>query len=82
MQNSSAATLHLTIDVQQNVTVLPRCLQILSRRGFILTTLTTEQLPDGEARLVCSAEGPRDWHDAIPGLLEKLVDVRSVGVQA
>lgn len=78
MNNQNPNTIHLTITVAQNRNVLSRCLQIFSRRGFTLTNLTTEVLDNDETILHCSLHGPSDWHDALPQLLHKLIDVKKV----
>jgi acetolactate synthase regulatory subunit len=71
----SHSTLRLKIGAYNNRTVLPRCLQILSRRGFRLTTLLTREIRHGEVELHCILEGPSEWHESIPELLNKTVDV-------
>ena len=69
--------LHLSITARQNQTVLPRCLQILSRRGFTLLALETTRIDDIFVSLEISCTGPARWHISIVGLLEKLVDVQN-----
>ena len=71
----------LRLEVQQSTTVLPRCLQILSRRGFVLTHLKTTET-DTSAVLMLTVRGPVRWQQALPRLLSRLVDVNAVSVVA
>lgn len=73
--------LYFEVVAKKTVTVLPRILQVLSRRSFLLEELSTEALPDGMVRLSCAASGPVRWFESLPGFLEKLVDVKSVTVK-
>jgi acetolactate synthase regulatory subunit len=75
MQNTH---LHLKITVRQNRTVLPRCLQLVSRRGFVLKALLTQQRQPAIAQLHCTLYGPTRWHGSIPLLLNKTTDVLAV----
>lgn len=70
--------LNLDITVQQNRTVLARCLQICSRRGFTLVSLHTETHNQHEATLHCQLHGPANWHAPLPLLLARLIDVKNV----
>lgn len=74
----SKYNLHLRITVNQNKTVLPRCLQILSRRGFVLKALLTYEISPAIAQLHCAVQGPERWHEVLPQLLSKAVDVLAV----
>ncbi len=66
--------LDLRLTVHDVVTVLPRCLQILSRRGFRLTQLVSTQ--EGAIRhLTCTIEGPVRWHGSIVLYLRRVHDV-------
>lgn len=80
MMNTSdnEETLDLLLTVRQSVTVLPRCLQILSRRGFVLTKLVTEKTKEGDTVLHFTVSGPKRWHKQLVRLLERLVDVDKV----
>lgn len=80
MQHITGATLDLDITVVHNVTVLPRMLQVISRRGMVMTKLSTDQIAGGRAVLHCSIESPVRWHKTIAPLLERLIDVESVVV--
>ncbi len=75
MDNLPNLELQLELTIRPGVTVLPRCLQILSRRGFILTKLTSRRQPGGLIILECIVEGPKRWHTPIITLLERLTDV-------
>lgn len=75
MVTKELTELHLRLTVQQGVTVLPRILQILSRRGFTLTDLTTKPHANGTATLLLTTVGDSHWHDAVPHLVSRLVDV-------
>lgn len=77
-ETEKRADLALHILVLQSVTVLPRCMQILSRRGFTLLRLDTEHAADGLAVLRCTVRGPERWHDQLTSLIERLTDVVSV----
>lgn len=70
--------LQLAITVRQNHTVLSRCLQVFSRRGFTLITLTTKELDNGYAILHCTLIGPPHWHNTLPQLVHKIIDVKKV----
>lgn len=70
--------LKLQLTVRQGVMVLPRCLQVLSRRGYQLTVLQTRQGDDGDAVLYMTIEGNIRWHKDIAALLERVIDVRFV----
>jgi acetolactate synthase regulatory subunit len=74
----SSVTLCLT--VRQSVTVLPRCLQILSRRGFTLLELSTEPTDGGFAKLTMVVKGNRSWHSALPHLLQRVIDIKEVAM--
>ena len=80
MNDQQTHTLQLAITVKQNRTVLSRCLQTFSRRGFTLTALTTKNLEDGDAILHCTLHGPQSWHTTLPQLLHKLIDVKKVEI--
>ncbi len=77
---------HICLDItcQPATTVLPRCLQILSRRGYMLTHLETLPAAQGDRQasdtvvMRCTLHGPERWHEALLPLLERIVDVRSV----
>lgn len=72
--------LQLDITARQNVTVLPRILQVLSRRGVILHGLHTQKLDDRTVLLRCIIETPVAWRHSLPSLLVRLVDVQSVQI--
>jgi acetolactate synthase regulatory subunit len=74
-------TLELQLTVRSSVTVLPRCLQVLSRRGFVLLELSTEQTENAQMVLHCTINGPVRWHEPLVRLLERLVDVERVTVK-
>lgn len=80
MQTTDVLPLKLTLTVRNTITVLPRCLQVLSRRGFMLVSLRTDDSGD-TALLRILVVGPKHWHAAVPELLSKLVDVQSVTVE-
>ena len=72
-------TLELTVVGKQGVTLLPRCLQVLSRRGCMVTKLTTEPAADDQlVRLRLDVQAPTKWEVALPGLIERLHDVEAV----
>jgi acetolactate synthase regulatory subunit len=73
--------LQLRVTARQSVTVLPRCLQILSRRGYILTELTTEPVDDSTVVLTLAVEGQARWHDSIVNLLSRVVEVDDVTLE-
>lgn len=66
------------VTARQGVTLLPRCLQVLSRRGYIIQNIRTDDNPDGSVTLHITARGPDRWHNAVPDLLNKLTDVTDV----
>lgn len=68
----------LEVIVRRSVTVLPRILQVLSRRGITLETLQTTYLGADTAVLQMSVVAPLKWHGSIAGLITKLVDVQKV----
>ena len=70
--------LHLKLTVRNSRMALPRCVQALSRRGFVLRALLTQELDHATVQLRCTLEGPIHWHDAIPRLLQKNIDVLAV----
>ncbi len=70
--------LYVSITAQCNTSVLPRCLQILSRRGFMLTELQTEQFGTSQIIMHCTLLGPDRWHSSLIPLLERVVDVIGV----
>jgi acetolactate synthase regulatory subunit len=78
MNEHHSQDLKLRITVKQSQTVLPRCLQILSRRGCTLLELSTEDLGNGAVVLHCVISAPPQWRVALPALLEKSVDVKKV----
>lgn len=80
MQAPTRTTLYLNITVAQNVTVLPRILQVISRRGLILTSLVTTPQQDGSSVLACTVQTPERWQGTIAPLLERLHDVILVEV--
>jgi acetolactate synthase regulatory subunit len=62
MTHKEQTEIRLVITVRQGVTVLPRCLQILSRRGFTLVSLSTSAYEDGTATLMMDVVGePRRY---------------------
>ncbi|MDB5181808.1 MAG: hypothetical protein JWP13_571 [Candidatus Saccharibacteria bacterium] len=71
----------LVLRVRQSVTVLPRCLQNLSRRGYIVLELSTKTVDATTAKLTMTIEGEQRWHSALPHLLSRLVDVEDVTVE-
>lgn len=79
--NIQTTPLDLQLTVKPNTTVLPRCLQILSRRGYMLIDMKTEVKSNGDAVLLCHVSGPASWHQSIGGLLLKLTDVKAVTVK-
>jgi acetolactate synthase small subunit len=81
MTHNHKTTMTLYVTVRQSITVLPRCLQILSRRGYKLLDLTTEPIDDSVARLKMVVEGYSSWHDALPHLLHRIVEVDEVTVE-
>ena len=66
------------LTVEDSTMVVPRMLQVLSRRGFVLRSLSTDQLDDGILKLQCTVEGAAQWEKTLPGLLHKLVEVHSI----
>lgn len=67
----------LSIVASDDHMVLPRILQIMSRRGCRLTQLKTE--PQGsEIRYTCELVGDEKWNDLLPLLIAKLPDVKEV----
>lgn len=72
--------LQLDITARQNVTVMPRILQVLSRRGVILHGLHTKKLDNHTVLLHCILETPVAWQHSLPSLLVRLVDVQSVQI--
>ncbi|HEX8182267.1 MAG TPA: hypothetical protein VF575_01545 [Candidatus Saccharimonadales bacterium] len=74
-------TCTLVITAKDTMTVLPRCLQILSRRGCKLTALTTGTLPNAEVVMRCTILAPGRWQEPLIKLLERIVDVRHVELE-
>ena len=74
----NTTTMQLIITAKQGVTLLPRCLQVLSRRGCIITKLETESATNGAVMLRADVQAPAKWQSVLPGLLERLHDVESV----
>jgi acetolactate synthase regulatory subunit len=70
--------LNLSLTVMQNSTVLPRCLQVLSRRGYVLCKLDTIPMGNGQAQIHMTVIGDATKHQSIPGLLARLIDVVEV----
>lgn len=70
--------LHLKITAAASHTVLPRCLQVLSRRRFTLKALLTRDLSPSQIEMHCTVQGPLHWHDSLPGLLTKTAEVYNV----
>ncbi len=68
------------ITARHNHTLLPRILQILSRRGCTLIRLDTQPIGGDMARLNCTIQAPERWHGSLPGLLLRLIDIESVEV--
>lgn len=68
----------LYISAYPSVTLLPRCLQILSRRSFTLNGLQTETQEDGTILLHCDVTGPEQWEKPLIHLLARCVDVIAV----
>jgi acetolactate synthase regulatory subunit len=81
MKPADISLLHLKLTVRQSVTVMPRCLQILSRRGYIVNKLLTEPIDDTSAVIRLSVIGQQRWHTAIPHLLSRIVEVENVTVE-
>lgn len=81
MGNDSRNTIQFTITGRQGVTLLPRCLQLLSRRGFIVHEIRTNPLGNHKVEIFLSAEGDSKWNAAVPHLISRLVDVDSVRVE-
>ncbi len=69
---------NLIIDAKQNVTLVPRILQILSRRGYTLEELKTIQISGTDIRLKLMASGDPRWHDQLIRLIGRLIDVTTV----
>lgn len=78
MPQHECSSVMLVVTVKNNVTILPRLLQILSRRGVTLTELRTETLSESRAKLHCTLMVPEQWHSSLSSLLLKLVDVEAV----
>lgn len=78
--NAEELTLHLQLETSLNPMAIPRCLQVLSRRNFTLEELTSYRNGSGGVQLNMRIHGPTHWHAKLPGLLEKLPDVRSIQV--
>lgn len=76
MDTNTQLTLHIT--ATPSLTLLPRCLQILSRRGFLLTDVTTENVSDVAVILHLAVVGPLRWHQPIVSLLGRVVEVSAV----
>jgi acetolactate synthase regulatory subunit len=70
--------LQITITARRSTTVLPRCLQILSRRSYILTGLRSTWPDDSTIVMECTLTGPERWHAAVVSLLERVIDVQAV----
>jgi acetolactate synthase regulatory subunit len=81
MPTETKTTLKLRLTVRQGVTVLPRCLQVLSRRGYILTGMTSRKAGATVSVLSLTLEGADRWHAAIPHLLSRIIDVDEVQVE-
>ncbi len=73
-------TIKLRIQVKQNVTVLPRILQVFSRRSIVMRDLMTNDLRGGRAELWCTIQTTSKWEESIPDLLSRLVDVENVEI--
>lgn len=69
--------INLVIAANDNVMMVPRILQILSRRGYRLTKLETTQT-DGQTLYRCRVEGEERWQASMAGLIAKLPDVERV----
>lgn len=81
MPASALTQVTLTLQVYPSITVLPRVLQILSRRGYRLLDLSTRTEAPETARMICRVEGPAHWHPRIGALIDKLIDVHSVTLE-
>lgn len=81
MEKTEQSQLRLRLSVHQSVMALPRCLQVLSRRGYTLLHLQTEPATSNTVVLTMTLYGERDWHEAIPDLLNKIIGVEQVAVQ-
>jgi hypothetical protein len=75
MQRPENSTAVLVLTVRPGITVLPRCLQILSRRGYMLTALRTTELSTSTTQLTLTLTGPPHWQAALPNLMTRLVEV-------
>lgn len=79
---SSVSTINivrLQITAEQSVTLMPRIMQILSRRGLVLIRLRT--IPDENTNMVTLrliVRGELRWHSSLPELIRRLVDVIDV----
>ncbi|HSH55204.1 MAG TPA: hypothetical protein VK983_00085 [Candidatus Limnocylindrales bacterium] len=80
MQTSSRK-ITVTLHARQNVTLLPRILQIFSRRRGVVLEVRTRNLAAGEVELGIVLDIDPVWHAQLSALLEKLVDVHSAKVQ-
>lgn len=80
MTMTTRTKMELQLTVRQNTTVLPRILQVLSRRGFTVTSLQTNG-PANETCLSMTVLGPAKWEHALPQLLLRLVDVHEASAQ-
>ncbi len=70
----------LDIVAEDSISLLPRVLQILSRRGCLVREISTDQLENGRIQLTCYIEAPEQWTPALPGLIRRLIDVDTVAV--
>lgn len=70
--------LHLTVVATDSYMVLPRILQLLSRRGWRLVGLATETHENHVISYACEMEGDAKWNELLPLLIAKLADVREV----
>lgn len=75
---------HMHITANESVTLLPRILQILSRRGFTLMELRTSATPDDNddapIELNMTIKGDTKWKNSLPSLISRLIDVVDVHI--
>ena len=70
--------LKLVIVANDDLMLVPRVVQILSRRGYRLVELTSLELDTGDWRYECAVRGDERWQNALPGLISKLPTVKEV----
>lgn len=68
------------ITVWRSVTVFPRILQVLSRRGCIVESMCSDQNGENESVITLRVSGDPRWYTPLPDLLRRIVDVQDVQV--